>query len=640
MITQDNLVLLKAENQSDFDDGGGLPTTHTVPNHTSNALFPDVSDTDRMMGRVRLRKIFLGVRTANDELVQSARLIFTKIPHKMSVFAFKASAFSDRRTHAKDRIESYLARGSRWSGHLLESHLKGQRVIQLSLDPTDSVPSVGNSLVIIQNENQADERYQFVRVSKVSTEIRKFPISREKTATRLIASLEITDSLRHDFDGLSVLEYLDGVSEKRKALVRDTIVADAAQYYSASHLAQPITAMTTQTVNLESIYVQVVPSTQVETPLVQNNPSMNSVFFVKGNDDTVSQTFVTSATNQLGAVYPTSLTVNMGGAVYHDDNGEIKNGNTAIGAIAYETGVITWYAGNTGRGATVSFIPAGYQTGANATEVIAVPKIGAGYNYVYTLANTPLPLSVKVSYQSNGEVYTLTDNGGKLIGQGSGVINDKTLVLTTSAIPDSESLIIISYGTDNGAIAVGGIQKPLYAHVKTDKMPSAVEIDGVNSTFDMTDDGLKVYFDKLPAKGSQITLKGANSHIATDGNGATVSSNSSGLTIKLNNPIVRGTLSLEIMGCVFGDDGKGNVVFRSGYEKILGTQQDSSGNFLTGKATQETTITERTTNTAGEIMGVVDYGTQTISLTKPLKVQMVQTQNYSKQANYIMFSGV
>lgn len=623
MITQDNLVLLKAQNQSDFDDGGGLPTSHAVPNHTSNALFPDVSDTDRMMGRVRLRKIFLGVRTANDELVQSARLIFTKIPDKMSVFAFKASSFADKRTHAKNRIESYLSRGSRWSGHLLESHLKGQRIIQLSLDESDAIPPIGSSLVLIQNENQSDEYYQFVRVMKVETSVRKFYIDSQKTVNRLIASCELTDALRYDFEGLSVGEFIGRAGDKRRAVVRDTFVANASQYYSASHLAEPITAMTTQSIRLQSTFVQVVPSTQIETPLVQNNIAGNSRLYVAGGE-AVTLTINTTQNTHIGTIVPSSLTATIGGAVYKDVLGEIKNGNTIAGVMDYETGIISWNVPS--REVTLKFTPAGTQTGVTATAVIKVPKVGAGFNYVHTLPQTPLKGSVNVSYQAGGEIYHISEMGG----QGTLNVNDKTLVITTNAIADSESLIIISYGTDNGAISVGGIVKPLYSLIKTDKIPLTVSMGGKGLNFDVIDGGIRVYFDQLPSKGEMLSLKGAVGH--TQNTGAVESNNS--LTITLDNPIAKGTLSIEVMGVLLGDDGAGNVVFRQGYEKQLVNQSDETG----GRTPTRTnaTMLERTTNAIGEVVGTVDYISRTIIINKPLKVQTVQTQNQSTTPDYML----
>ena len=129
-ITQNDLEILKSEIMADTPDGGGLPTGIAVIDGVSNNLFPDVSDIDRLIGRVRLRKVSLGVKTANAELLQAVRMLFTELPENpnISVFAFKASSFADRRVDAQNKIESYLAFGSKWAGHLLETQLTGQRV--------------------------------------------------------------------------------------------------------------------------------------------------------------------------------------------------------------------------------------------------------------------------------------------------------------------------------------------------------------------------------------------------------------------------------------------------------------------------------------------------------------------------------
>ncbi|MFP3409335.1 hypothetical protein SB757_32480, partial [Pseudomonas sp. SIMBA_065] len=81
----------------------------------------------------------------------------------------KGSSFADRRVDAQNKIESYLAFGTKWAGHLLETQLAGQRVIQISLDAKDPVPAVGQPLVLVQNEGQSDEHYQYLRPLKVDT---------------------------------------------------------------------------------------------------------------------------------------------------------------------------------------------------------------------------------------------------------------------------------------------------------------------------------------------------------------------------------------------------------------------------------------------------------------------------------------
>ena len=113
-ITQNDLEILKSEIMADTPDGGGLPTGIAVIDGVSNNLLPDVSDIDRLIGRVRLRKVSLAVKTANAELLQAVRMLFTELPENpnISVFAFKASSFADRRVDAQNKIESYLAFGS------------------------------------------------------------------------------------------------------------------------------------------------------------------------------------------------------------------------------------------------------------------------------------------------------------------------------------------------------------------------------------------------------------------------------------------------------------------------------------------------------------------------------------------------
>ncbi|MGM8900880.1 hypothetical protein ACS8FC_19855, partial [Psychrobacter sp. 1Y4] len=186
--TQNDLEILKSEIMADTPDGGGLPTGVAVIDGVSNNLFPDVSDIDRLLGRVRLRKVYLAVKTANTDLLQAPRLLFTELPdnENISVFAFKPTSFADRRSDAQNKIESYLAFGTKWAGHLLETQLSGQRVIQISLDAKDPIPAVGQPLVLVQNEGQSDEFYQYLRPLKVDTVERRFQKSASETVTRTV----------------------------------------------------------------------------------------------------------------------------------------------------------------------------------------------------------------------------------------------------------------------------------------------------------------------------------------------------------------------------------------------------------------------------------------------------------------------
>lgn len=499
-ITQNDLEILKSEIMADTDDGGGLPTGIPVVDGVSNNLFPDVSDIDRLIGRVRLRKVSLAVKTANAELLQAARLLFTELPENpnISVFAFKATSFADRRSDAQNKIESYLAPGSKWAGHLLETQLAGQRVIQVSLDKGDQIPAVDQPLVIVQNEGQVDEFYQYIRPTKVDVIERRFQRTVDVQVTRVVATIEFGDVLTKTFNGLTVPEFYQNANTSRRAILREARVADAAKYYSASRLAEPVTAMTSNQVKLESIYTQVVPSTQVETPLLQRDPVNQVPTQVRGAGViTINQSVnvvPSTAFNLPSGVAVGSLSLTVGGFTYQDRNGELaRTGYPAVASIKHSTGQITWYNLNLGQQTiTGSYKPAVEYLRVAQTDSQIVAD-GAGYNYVRELGTEPLAGSVRVSYVSGGNVYNVHDDGrGSLIddaGNGRGTILGKTVLLTTAAIPDIGSQIIYTFGTDLDTTKYGqAALSPAY-HVITidDKVSGDITMTwGVGKTATMS----------------------------------------------------------------------------------------------------------------------------------------------------------
>lgn len=480
-ITQNDLEILKSEIMADTPDGGGLPTGIAVIDGVSNNLFPDVSDIDRLIGRVRLRKVSLGVKTANAELLQAARLLFTELPENpnISVFAFKASSFADRRSDAQNKIESYLAFGSKWAGHILETQLAGQRVIQIALEKSDPVPAVGQPLVIVQNEGQSDEFYQYLRPLKVDTVERRFQRAAAETVTRTVATIEFGDTLTKTFNGLTVPEFSQTISTSRRAILREARVADAAKYYSASRLAEPVTAMLSNQVRLQSIYTQVVPSTQVETPILQRDPANQVATQVRGGGAvTISQSINISPNTAFSlpsGIAAGSLSLAFAGRSLIDRNGELVDGaGIAYASIKYSSGQITWYSTlNLGQTTVAgSYTPASDFNRVAQTDYQIVGDNG-GYNYVRELMADPLPGSLKVSYSVGGDAYYVHDDGrGNLVdddGNGRGTVSDRTVLLTTAAIPDAGSFILYSFGVDLNSVKYG--QKTLA------KPSHSIEID-------------------------------------------------------------------------------------------------------------------------------------------------------------------
>lgn len=489
-ITQNDLQILKAEVMADTDDGGGLPTANTVADGESNNLFPDVSDIDRMIGRVRLRKVFLGVQTANRDLLQAARLIFTELPDNpdISVFAFKATSFADRRSDAQNKIESYLAFGTKWAGHLLETQLAGQRVIQISLDKGDAVPAVGQPLVVVQNEGQSDEFYQYIRPLKVDTTERRFQRTTSEAVTRTVATIEFGDTLNRTFIGLTVPEFYQNTSTSRRAILREARVADAAKYYSASKLAEPVVAMQSRQVRLNSIYTQVVPSTQVETPILQRDPANQIATQARGDGVISINQSVNIATNTAfnlpSGIAVGTLSMSVGGQTLTDRDGElVSSQGVAYASIKYGIGQITWYdllsLGQTTI--TGSYKPASEFTRVAQTDYQIVGD-NAGYNYVRELGAEPVPNSLKITYTVGGNNYLVHDDGrGNLIdddGNGRGTVQGKTVLLTTAAIPDAASYILYSFGVDLDTTKYGTQALPAAYHVVkiTDKVSGEITV--------------------------------------------------------------------------------------------------------------------------------------------------------------------
>jgi hypothetical protein len=78
-IETNNLVLYKSERLTDTSDGGGKYSGQVVIDGESNNLFPDVSELDRTMGRVSLRKIYAAVNNNDTESLMGSTVFISKI---------------------------------------------------------------------------------------------------------------------------------------------------------------------------------------------------------------------------------------------------------------------------------------------------------------------------------------------------------------------------------------------------------------------------------------------------------------------------------------------------------------------------------------------------------------------------------
>ncbi|WP_151838780.1 hypothetical protein [Acinetobacter radioresistens] len=459
-IETKNLVLYKSERLSDTEDGGGKYSGQMIEDGQSNNLFNDVSELDRTMGDVSLRKLFPAVTTNDTDLLMGATVFISENPKdpNISALLFSTKSWIDERKSAQNRIENYLAKGGQMAGIPLDTHWQGMSSLQTVMWPQEVEASVGDTIVLISDEGKALEREQYVRITKVETRIAKMVIEKEDVEYK-IATYQINDPLEVDFTGLSARQWYNG--DKSQTILRDTIVADTGKYYASSNL-KSAAKVGEFTVNAESIFAQLVPSAQTETPIVDVNAAGESIVLVPGNTAAITATYSTTigTTQNLyigSSVMPSSMSFNLFGQQITDQGGLLKNmQGTQVGTIDYQRGVIQWTqaAGAGSANLSITFKPASAPNQYFQSETRPVTQQNQSANWTGVLVPPPAPGSLSVSYMSQGKFYELKDDGsGRLSGSsasfGSGNINYETgsWSITTGALPDVNTPILLLWGT-------------------------------------------------------------------------------------------------------------------------------------------------------------------------------------------------
>lgn len=466
-ITTQNIKILKSEVMSDTSDGGGQATAIAVVDGESNNLFPDISEASRAYGKIEIRKVYPAVDTNDTDVLFGAQFLFTKIPEdeKVNVCAFTTKSWTDRRSDAQNRLETYLAEGTRAQWEIMETQLQGQRAILLMGMENGSPPIAGQSLVLIMNEGEVTASKQYVRIVSVSTELRTFFRGTNATDTFKLAvhTCEITDPLTQNFKGFTPLEYVNAQATATidYTRVRETRVADANNYYSAKKLTR-LATKGDATLHVDSIYTNIVPSAQSESLMTDLGVSGTFTGLVKGSETATYTSYLSVGlgygTTALGAgVSPDTfvLTLNDGRQIIDNGINQLFLDGAQVGTIQYDTGVITWlvsafsYDGNV----SLTYTNALAMTQCDQSEYDTVTEVNRGLLWNKTLYPAPTKGSVKVTYVNAGRHYTLIDNGdgslgGATLGVGVGSINydTGTIACTLNAYPDVGSYILYQWG--------------------------------------------------------------------------------------------------------------------------------------------------------------------------------------------------
>ena len=523
-ITQSDIKLVRSQVMADTSSGGGAPTPTVIADAVSNALFPDISELDRAAGRVNLRKVFLHVQTSTLDQFFGANIIVAEPPSDPNVHIsiFSTKQTFDRRTDAQNRVESYLNIGPKWDGFLYENHISGQRTIQIFQRTTAAPPAVGRTLVLVWHLGQADERRQYVRVTRVDSVERTFTTPELADYKANIVTCDLSDALRYDFPGTAANRtFTPGATATE---LRDTVVADAASYYSAVPLEEPV-ALGDAVAKATTIYTQLVPSARTEMSIIDARPANN-----------VEVVLATSPRQVTVSSSPNSQRIKVGQENRGFNYVSILTPKPAPGTVRvqYRVGGQSYFMADDGAGALTGSGTGtvNYNTGSIAITLEALPDdrsnvlIFWGQALTYTNRSAELnfrppewsfsldhvgivPGTLSVEWTSGGVVKTATASAaGVFSGDGTGTVNHVSglVFLKPNSMIDPGGELLIDYQW-------GVVQEDLLVGLAP---------DGTGS--------VTLTFSQVPVPGS-VSAEWVTTRASTTSSGAT---SSSGSTAKSN----------------------------------------------------------------------------------------------------------
>lgn len=504
-ILKEDIKLLASERLTDFYDGGGAMTGNEVISGELNNLFPDISRLDRTYGRVSMRKCFPAVLTENSDMYYGSHAIITNPPDDDNVFVtmFSRNDFDDTRDDARNRIESYVTIGGQTLLRPMYDQLEGQRSIVCFQTVGNPLPEAGKTIVLYKTTT-AD--YQYVRITKVSS-VRTTFENTNQTFSVDVVTMELSAALEQTFPGIDPTPYTTLADTK----IHDTFVSDAAKYYGVSKVTEAI-SQGDFNIQADSIYNQLVPTSQIESPVVDQIMGGDSyTMYPKG--DAGSLTFSGSRNQDIPNVHlpdgimPGSLTLVVGGYEFIDENGKLKATSSDggyEGTVDYPSGQITIEKTSWSSTVTVTATPAVAVVESYMSTQIEVTFETRSYNYTPNLsAPLPQPGSVTIHYMAQGKWYKLFDDGrgvfiSDLDNVGTGTVDyaSGSCIITLGALPDVGTNIIISWGvgilvTDRSGSVVGNDATVSHQLPNGNIDPGSVVItwDDSGTAMTMTDDG-------------------------------------------------------------------------------------------------------------------------------------------------------
>ena len=456
-LTTQDLRFYPTENLTDSDDGGGLMVRDPLTG-ADNELFNPVSDQDRTIGRFSARSVHAAVRRPDAAKLGGAHVIISK-PAKaanVSHLLYRGVRYGERRKDIIKRIAAYAVYTIESKMTLLSTQSLGSRIVQAYQRTDEALPLVGDVYCLRQVKKGYPTEEQYIQVIRVSSENRTFTTPDGKDFVRTVVKMETSTALTADYIGA---DYPSITHADPPCLLMETHISDSASYYGVKPLAEAIRA-NTQTIRVPSIMEKLVPTSQIETPLIDYTAAgQRQLIFDAARGESVLTAY--NAINDStvlhagNAITPGSLRLTVEGITISDRGGTLYRGDTAVGTVDYARGELRFSETLSSGGVwTLYFRPAAELLQVADTASIPVLINNRSYNYVLTILPVPAPGSLQVSYRAQGRWYDLRDDGsgalrGGSSGHGSGSLNYRTgsVSLTCGEMPDVGSEVLFSWGS-------------------------------------------------------------------------------------------------------------------------------------------------------------------------------------------------
>lgn len=463
-INRSDLQFFPSERLTDNDDGGGMPLGTPISGE-ANELFNPISSIARVNGAFFARLVYAGVQRIDDEPLIGSHMAITNPPtdSTVSYLLFRATKFGELREEILKRIEAYSVGTIESRMTLLSTQSQYSKLIQAYQRPGEPLPLVGDVYCLRQNKAGFPKHEQYIQVTRVTSEDRTFTSkASNKDFTRTVVKLEISSKLEADFIGA---DYPDESYIDNPCKIRETAIADAAQYYGIKPLAAAI-LKESMTIQVPSLMEKIVPTNQIETKLLDLTAAgQRQTLFDAAR--TGADGIVTLAINKshsagsisniyLGnAAIPDSVVIATASGQVTDKGGTLTLNDKAIGAIDYGRGeAIISDPTFSGYITSIKFRPAAAELRVADTARIDITVNNSGSSHSLTLDPPPAVGSLIMSFMSQGRWYDLRDDGtgalrGASAAHGSGSINyvTGTASISTGELPDIGSAILLAWST-------------------------------------------------------------------------------------------------------------------------------------------------------------------------------------------------